>query len=82
VILRSRKPEMVEQEIWGLLLTHYGIRHLMREAADQADLDPDKMSFIRALRVVRRQVSGQAAFSPSAADVSGTGGDPGNPGTA
>ena len=54
----------------------------MREAADQADLDPDRMSLVRALRVVRRQVSGQAAFSPSAADVSGTGGDPGNPGTA
>jgi transposase IS4-like protein/DDE family transposase len=67
VILRSRKPDLVEQEIWGLLLTHYGIRHLMREAADQADLDPDRMSFIRALRIVRRQVSGQAAFSPSAA---------------
>jgi Insertion element 4 transposase N-terminal/Transposase DDE domain len=82
VILRSRKPEMVEQEIWGLLLTHYGIRHLMREAADQADLDPDRMSFIRALRVVRRQVTGQAAFSPSAAGVSGTGGDRRNPGTA
>ncbi len=64
MILRSRKPELVEQEIWGLLLTHYGIRHLMREAADQAELDPDRMSFIRALRVVRRQVSGQAAFSP------------------
>lgn len=64
-IIRSRKPELVEQEIWGLLLTHYGIRHLMREAADQAELDPDRMSFMRALRVVRRQVSGQAAFSPS-----------------
>lgn len=64
-ILRSRKPELVEQEIWGLLLTHYGIRSLMREAADQAELDPDRMSFIRALRVIRRQVSGQAAFSPS-----------------
>lgn len=64
-ILRSRKPGLVEQEIWGLLLTHYGIRHLMREAADQADLDPDRMSFTRALRVVRRQVSGQVAFSPS-----------------
>jgi hypothetical protein len=66
-ILRSRKPELAEQEIWGLLLTHYGIRHLMREAAGQADLDPDRISFIRALRVVRRQVSGQAAFSPSPA---------------
>lgn len=75
VILRSRKPELVEQEIWGLLLTHYGIRHLMREAADQADLDPDRMSFIRALRIVRRQVSGQAAFSPSAAHRGDTGGD-------
>ena len=66
-IIRSRKPELVQQEIWGLLLTHYGIRYLMREAADQAELDPDRMSFIRALRIVRRQVSGQAAFSPSEA---------------
>jgi hypothetical protein len=64
-ILRSRKPDLVEQEIWGLLLTHYGIRHLMREAADQADLDPDRLSFIRSLRVIRRQVSSQAGFSPS-----------------
>jgi hypothetical protein len=75
MILRSRKPELVEQEIWGLLLTHYGIRHLMREAADQAELDPDRMSFIRALRVVRRQVSGQAAFSPSPAGDGNTRGD-------
>lgn len=74
-VLRSRKPELVEQEIWGLLLTHYGIRHLMREAADQADLDPDRMSFIRALRVVRRHVSGQAAFSPSETGESSSGSD-------
>jgi hypothetical protein len=64
-ILRSKKPELVEQEIWGLLLTHYGVRHLMREAADQAELDPDRLSFVRSLRVVRRQVTGQASFSPS-----------------
>lgn len=75
VILRSRKPELVEQEIWGLLLAHYGIRHLMCEAADQADLDPDRISFTRALRVVRRQVSGQAAFSPSAPDGGEEGSD-------
>lgn len=75
MILRSRKPELVEQEIWGLLLTHYGIRHLMREAADQAELDPDRMSFIRALRIIRRQVSGQAAFSPSETDESNPGGN-------
>ena len=74
-ILRSRKPDLVEQEIWGLLLTHYGIRHLMREAADQAELDPDRMSFIRALRVVRRQVQGQAAFPPSETGHGNPGGD-------
>jgi hypothetical protein len=74
-ILRSRKPELVEQEIWGLLLTHYGIRHLMREAADQAELDPDRMSFTRTLRVVRRQVTGQAAFSPSETGDSSPGSD-------
>jgi Insertion element 4 transposase N-terminal/Transposase DDE domain len=75
IVLRSRKPELVEQEIWGLLLTHYGIRHLMREAADQAELDPDRMSFIRALRIIRRQVTGQAAFSPSETGRSNPGSD-------
>jgi hypothetical protein len=75
MILRSRKPELVEQEIWGLLLTHYGIRHLMCEAADQAELDPDRMSFIRTLRVIRRQVTGQAAFSPSETEESNPGSD-------
>ena len=66
VPLRSRSPEMVRQEIWGLLLTHYAIRDLMREAAAgvKEDQDPDRISFIRALRVVRRQVDSQAAFSP------------------
>ena len=58
MILRSRKPELAEQEIWGLLLTHYGIPSLMREAADQADIDPDRLPFICALRVIRRQVTG------------------------
>jgi hypothetical protein len=47
----------------------------MREAADQAELDPDRMSFIRTLRVIRRQVSGQAAFSPSETREGGPGGN-------
>jgi hypothetical protein len=65
VILRSRTPDMVLQELYGLLITHYAIRKLMTEAADQAELDPDQLSFTRSLRVVRRQVTSQAAFSPS-----------------
>jgi hypothetical protein len=68
VILRSRAPDLVLQELYGLLITHYAIRKLMTEAADQAELDPDRLSFTRALRIVRRQVTGQAAFSPSPPD--------------
>jgi hypothetical protein len=55
---------MVRQEWWGLLLAHYAIRALMAEAADTADLDLDRLSFIRTLNIVRRQVINQAAFSP------------------
>jgi hypothetical protein len=63
-VLRSKSPELVRQEIWALFLTHYAIRHLMREAADDIDIDPDRLSFMRSLRVIRRQVTDQAAFSP------------------
>lgn len=68
-VLRSKSPEMIEQEIWALLLTHYAIRHLMCEAADQVDIDPDRLSFMRSLRVIRRQVTDQAGFSPSTSDA-------------
>ena len=63
-ILRSKSPEMVRQEVWALLLTHYAIRKLMCHAADEAGLDPDRLSFMRSLRVIRRHVTGQADFSP------------------
>jgi hypothetical protein len=63
-VLRSKSPEMVRQEIWAMLLTHYGIRRLMCRAADEAGYDPDRLSFTRSLRVIRRQVTDQADFSP------------------
>lgn len=63
-ILRSKSPNMVKQEIWALLLTHYSIRHLMCRAADEADIDPDLISFMRSLRIIRRQVTRSADFSP------------------
>ena len=63
-VLRSKSPEMIRQEIWAFLLTHYAIRHLMCEAAEQADVDPDRLSFMRSLRVIRRQVTDQAGLSP------------------
>ncbi|WP_051110300.1 IS4 family transposase [Gordonia polyisoprenivorans] len=64
-VLRSRTPDLVYQEIWAFLLTHYAIRAFMREAADDIDDDPDRLSFVRSLRVIRRQVTDQAGFSPS-----------------
>ena len=63
-VLRSRSPDLVLQELYGLLLTHYAVRQLMTEAADQAELDPDRLSFTRTLNIVRRQVTAQAGFSP------------------
>jgi hypothetical protein len=63
-VLRSKTPELVEQQMWGLLLAHYAIRALICDAADEAGYDPDRLSFIRGLRVVRRQVTDQAAFPP------------------
>ena len=63
-ILRSRTPELVRQEIWALLLVHFATRAFMLEAADDIDDDPDRLSFIRTIRVLRRQVDNQAGFSP------------------
>lgn len=64
VVLRSKSPDGVLQEIWGHLLVHYALRLVMRDAAHEADLDPDRMSFLNALRIVRRQVTEPVAFSP------------------
>jgi hypothetical protein len=64
-VLRSKSPQMVRQEIWGILLAHYAIRALMVEAAHDADIDPDRLSFIRSLRVIRREADGSADFPPS-----------------
>ena len=63
-VLRSKTPDLAKQEIWSLLLTHYAIRHVMKDAADTAGTDPDDLSFIRSYRAIRRQVSNQAGFSP------------------
>ena len=55
--LRSQKPAGVIQEAYGLLIAHYAVRFLMHEAALQADLDPDRLSFTNALHIIRDAVS-------------------------
>ncbi|MBD0688434.1 IS4 family transposase [Streptomyces sp. CBMA123] len=64
LVLRSKYPWGVEQEVYGLLLVHYAIRQLMHQTALHEGIDPDRLSFTRSLRVVRRQVPAQAGLSP------------------
>jgi hypothetical protein len=66
IVLRSKTPELVEQEFWGLLMAHFAIRGLMHEAALQADEDPGRLSFLHSVRVVQRQLARYAAIPPSA----------------
>jgi hypothetical protein len=65
-VLRSMTPELARQEVWGLLLAHFALRGLMHEAALRGKHDPDRISFIHSVRVVRRTLPRFADFSPSA----------------
>jgi hypothetical protein len=63
-VLRSKSPDLVTQEIWGHLCCHYAIRTLMLDAAEHAGHDPDRVSFVAALRISRRSIAQQGAFPP------------------
>ena len=64
-VLRSKSPDLVLQEVWGHLCCHYAIRTLMWEAADNVGVDPDRVSFVAALRIARRSIALARDFSPS-----------------
>lgn len=64
-VLRSKSPDLVLQEVWGHLCCHYAIRTLMWEAADHVGVDPDRVSFVAALRIARRSIAAARDFSPS-----------------
>ena len=66
IVLRSKTPELVEQEFYGLLMAHFAVRALMHEAALQAGEDPDRLSFLHAVRVVQRRMPRFVAIPPSA----------------
>lgn len=64
MLLRSKTPALIRQEFYGLMMAHFAIRGLMHEAALKAEIDPDRLSFIHAVRVVRRTMPHFAALSP------------------
>jgi hypothetical protein len=66
IVLRSKTPDLVRQEFYGFLMAHFAIRGLMHEAALKANEDPDRLSFLHAVRVVRRKLAVYSAIPPSA----------------
>lgn len=66
IVLRSKTPDLVRQEFYGFMMAHFAIRGLMHEAALKADVDPDRLSFLHAVRVVRRKLAVYSAIPPSA----------------
>jgi hypothetical protein len=66
IVLRSKTPELVRQEFYGLMLAHLAIRGLMHEAALEGGEDPDRLSFVHSVRVIRRRLPRFVAISPSA----------------
>ncbi len=63
-VLRSKSPDMVRQEVYGYLLTHYAISALICRAATEAGIDPDRVKFKRTVRIARRRAADPAAFPP------------------
>jgi hypothetical protein len=65
IVLRSKTPDLVRQEFYGLMMAHFAIRSLIHEAALKADEDPDRLSFLHAVRVIRRRMPTAVAVPPS-----------------
>lgn len=66
VVLRSKTPDLVQQEFYGFMLAYYIIRALMHETALEADEDPDRLSFKHTVQVLRRKIHLFRAFPPAA----------------
>jgi hypothetical protein len=69
IVLRSKTPDLVRQEFYGLMMAHFAVRGLMHEAALKADTDPDQLSFLHAVRVIRRKLAASHAIPPSTAQT-------------
>jgi hypothetical protein len=64
VVLRSKSPPMIRQEIYAMLCCYQAIRTLISHAATDAGLDPARISFTRARDGIRSRISDSGCFSP------------------
>jgi hypothetical protein len=65
VVLRSRTPDHVRQDVFGMLLAHFGVRAIMHEAALAQRTEPGELSFVQALRIIHRSMPEFVSFPPS-----------------
>jgi len=64
IVLRSKRSDLVRQEFYGFIMAHFAVRGLIHEAALRADEDPDRLSYVHAVRIIRRRIAIFAAISP------------------
>ena len=53
--IRSKSPEAIAQELWGILVAYNLIRLEMEGIADEAKVEPTRISFVTALRFIRSE---------------------------
>lgn len=63
-VLRSKTPDLVYQDSYTLMLTHAAIRRLMCEAAQDSGQRPEDLSFVHAVRVLKRRLPEAVAVPP------------------
>lgn len=56
VMLRSQSPEMIRQEIWGMLISHFIVRTLIFRGAEEAGIEPISISFTGALDILHARL--------------------------
>jgi hypothetical protein len=65
ITLRSKMPELVRQEFWGMILAHYLVRKMMAQAALAKGRDPDELSYEGSIEIIKSTLSGTVlSFSP------------------
>ena len=75
ILLRSKTPTLVIQELYGIFLAHFSIRGIMHEAALKEGIPPEDLSFSHSVRVIRRRLNAFPVFFPSKAATVSPAGD-------
>jgi hypothetical protein len=64
ITLRSKKPELVKQEFWGMILAHYLVRKMMAQAALDRKRDPDELSYEGCIEIIKSTQTGPVLGFP------------------